>query len=345
MGKIAIDIVLLPPDDIMNLSIKINSEMINKFEPEQILNKETCMPHATVLMGVVDENNLGKIYSILGEVAKKFFALDLTITKDYDSGRPNGDRGSTCFEIEKTKELMNLQEELVERCKPFLSYDGTIEMLFNPPEVNELSLHWLNGFLQNSVGERYTPHITLGLGDVKGVDYPIKFRSSRLAVCHLGNFCTCRKIFGEVALLKVRKAVGAVIEKDGKYLLVHKTLIPKHNIPLDEWGFSRGGIEEGEDIKDALMRELKEETGSDSYKIIKELGSFKFEFPENLKKKSRHEAQINTIFLAEFTGDESELKPDGVEINELKWFSAEDALEIMAFDEQKDFFREKVLKK
>jgi len=344
VGKIAIDIVLLPPDNIMDLSVKINSEMIKRFEPEQVLNKETCIPHATILMGVVDEQNLGEVKSILEEISKKFSALNLTIVKDYDSGRPNGDRGSTCFEIEKTEELMRLQEEIVEKCKPFLSYDGTVEMLFNPPEVNKLSLHWVNGFLQNSVGESYTPHITLGLGDVEGVDYPIKFRASRLAVCHLGNFCTCRKILGEVALLKVRKAVGAVIEKDGKYLLVHKVLIPKHNIPLDEWGFSRGGIDEGEGIKEALMRELKEETGSDSYKITEELGSFSFEFPENLKKKSRHEAQTNTIFLVEFTGDESELKPDGVEINELKWFSAEEALKIMAFDEQKEFFRKNVLK-
>jgi len=343
MAKIAIDIVILPPADIMELSIKQNSEMIKKHKPEQVLDEDNCMPHITLLMGIVDENDLEKIKSILFDISKDFSALNLNITRDYDSGRPDGSRGSTCFEIKKSEEIMKLHTMIVGRCKPFLSYDGTVDMMFKPEEVDELSLHWVNNFMDNSIGDNYTPHITLGLGDVEGVEYPIKFSTSRLAVCHLGNFCTCRKILDEVALPSIRKAVGAVIRRNGEYLIAHKVLIPRYKIPLDEWGFPRGGIEEGEDIEKALIRELKEETGSDSYKIIERLGEFRFEFPENLKKVSRHQAQTNIIYLVDFLGDESELKPDGVEIEDLKWVGPDELLEMIAFEEQKEFFRKKVL--
>ena len=143
--------------------------------------------------------------------------------------------------------------------------------------------------------------------------------------------------------MSLRKAVGAVIEKNGKYLLGHKVLVPKYNIRLDEWGFLRGGVEEGESEEVALLRELKEETHSDSYKIIKSLGSFEFEFPDILKKKSRHKGQNNKMFLVEFTGDKSEIKPDGIEMDKLEWFTPEEVLNKLKFRNSKDFFRKNVL--
>lgn len=143
--------------------------------------------------------------------------------------------------------------------------------------------------------------------------------------------------------MRVRKAVGAIIEKNGKYLLAHKVLVPKYNIKLDEWDFPRGGIEGDASEEKALMRELKEETGSESYKIIKPLGSFEFEYPEELKAKSYHQMQRNKMFLVEFDGNNNELKPDGVEINKLEWFTEEGVLDMLHFKVSKDFFKEHIL--
>ncbi len=38
----------------------------------------------------------------------------------------------------------------------------------------------------------------IGIGEVEneicGIEFPIQFTASKLALCHLGNYCTCRKI-------------------------------------------------------------------------------------------------------------------------------------------------------
>ena len=143
--------------------------------------------------------------------------------------------------------------------------------------------------------------------------------------------------------MKVRKAVGAIIKKDSRFLLCHKILIPKYNLKMDEWNFLRGGIEEGEDLKKALMRELEEETNTNKFKIIKHIGPFQFEFPETVKKITKHQAQTNEMFLVEFYGDEDELKPDNVEIDKLEWFTEEEVLSKLRYNEAKTFFKEKVL--
>jgi putative (di)nucleoside polyphosphate hydrolase len=70
--------------------------------------------------------------------------------------------------------------------------------------------------------------------------------------------------------MKIRKAVGAVVFQNDEYLLVHKvkSINGKANI-AGHWDFPKGGVEESDrDFEAAIIRELKEETGSDNYRII-----------------------------------------------------------------------------
>jgi hypothetical protein len=71
-------------------------------------------------------------------------------------------------------------------------------MVYSPPAVNELTLFWINGYFKNSSFENFKPHITTGFGKIDSVVLPIYFNASKLAICHLGNFCTCRKILAFV---------------------------------------------------------------------------------------------------------------------------------------------------
>ncbi len=56
-------------------------------------------------------------------------------------------------------------------------------------------------------------------------------------------------------------SVGAFIERDGKYLLIDRAVPPP--------GFAcvAGHIDEGEDEKQAIVREIKEEVGLDAYDL------------------------------------------------------------------------------
>ena len=182
MAKIAIDVVLLPPKNIMDKAIEINK----KFADDPIeLNKENCLPHISLCMGVLEEENLPKIEEIINEISKQFSKLFLTIDKISSK--------HVCFEIKNNETLQKLHEEIMTKLSSYLSYDATTDMCFFPPPVIEKTLTWINNY-RNTSFEKFYPHITLGISKVKDKELNIEFIASKLAVCHLGNYCTCRKV-------------------------------------------------------------------------------------------------------------------------------------------------------
>jgi len=59
----------------------------------------------------------------------------------------------------------------------------------------------------------------------------------------------------------MKRVVAALIVKDGKILVCQRT---KHQTMPLKWEFPGGKIEEGEQARDALRRELEEELGIDA---------------------------------------------------------------------------------
>jgi 8-oxo-dGTP diphosphatase len=73
----------------------------------------------------------------------------------------------------------------------------------------------------------------------------------------------------------VKRVVAAVIFKDGKILVCQRT---RHQTMPLKWEFPGGKIEEGEQPRDALRRELEEELGIDA-KIGHEVSRVRHEYP------------------------------------------------------------------
>lgn len=141
----------------------------------------------------------------------------------------------------------------------------------------------------------------------------------------------------------LRRAVGAIVFCGNKYLIVHKTNINTLEGKQDihgEWDFIKGGVEESDkDSNDALLRELKEETGSIEYKVLKKFHEkIQFDFPDEIKVKIGYERQETTMFLVEFLGDLNSLSPNDNEISNIKFVEKDKLLEMLAHQDSKDFF-------
>ena len=70
-----------------------------------------------------------------------------------------------------------------------------------------------------------------------------------------------------------RYVVGAIIKNNGKFLLL---LRPKNNFMGGIYELASGKVEKGENLIDALYREVNEETNLDILEITQYLGSFDY---------------------------------------------------------------------
>src|SRR6202521_1560215 len=73
----------------------------------------------------------------------------------------------------------------------------------------------------------------------------------------------------------MKRVVAAVIEKNGKLLVCQRT---RHQTMPLKWEFPGGKIEEGEQPRDALRRELDEELGIEA-NIREEVARIRHEYP------------------------------------------------------------------
>jgi len=198
MGKLAINIVLLPPEEVMKLAKSINKKLIEHDDMINFVNG-TSIPHNTLCMGGIEEEDLPKLSKILEEISKEFAPINLTITGTSVHINPTDNSKGSGFVVANTRELQKLHEKVVRRCKA-LFVDVSTSDMHPSGNTRASSAEHANKFLEIDCFELYKPHISIGIGEAKSIDKRVIFTAKRLAICHLGNWCTCRKILFETEL-------------------------------------------------------------------------------------------------------------------------------------------------
>ena len=134
--------------------------------------------------------------------------------------------------------------------------------------------------------------------------------------------------------LSYRPNVAAVV-LSSKYPLVSEILVANRiDIKEDAWQFPQGGIDEGEDPKEALFRELKEEIGTNEVDIIAEYPEWiSYEFlNKHATKMYPYDGQTQKYFLVKLRASAKiSLKTDLPEFNDYKFLSYEDTLDQISY--------------
>ncbi len=192
-SAVALNVVILPPAEIMDHAISINQEHLLKSQRKISLNRDNSFPHITLAMGCAAERDLPKIQAVLDDAVKNLKIMKLEIVKTYSHPLMNNEIISG-FEIKKTDALQALHETLVNKLKPFFKKRAYPDMYYTPPTIDEITVQLTNRFMQQSALENYNPHLTLGLGIAPQLDQSYHFTAPAITLCRLGNYCTCRKI-------------------------------------------------------------------------------------------------------------------------------------------------------
>ena len=122
--------------------------------------------------------------------------------------------------------------------------------------------------------------------------------------------------------LPLRLGVGIVVLNNENKVFVGKRI---DNQEGNYWQMPQGGIDENENFLDAAKRELEEETGIKTVKIIKELEKwFIYDLPTNLLGKiwnGKYRGQKQKWFVMKFFGNNEEIniKTKHPEFIDWKW--------------------------
>lgn len=199
MGRIAVDVVLLPDQPMTQWALHINKELVARCGSELVLGEEACLPHVSLAMGCLDERGIGSVQEILPRLAAttppgQLNAIGIRISTNAQ------DKSTSLLEIEISDELMALHERVMREVGPLFSHDVTESMIAGEPAA-ESTLDWIRNYPEKAAFERFSPHITLGYGRAETGDaFPMSFGASRLALCHVGNHGTCRRLIISVDL-------------------------------------------------------------------------------------------------------------------------------------------------
>jgi putative (di)nucleoside polyphosphate hydrolase len=125
--------------------------------------------------------------------------------------------------------------------------------------------------------------------------------------------------------LPLRLCVGIIVLNKENKVFVGKRI----DNPTNKWQMPQGGVDHGENLVNAMKRELKEETSIRSIKILRELeGWTEYELPDYLLGKvwrGKYRGQKQKWFIVRFLGKDEEinLKTTHPEFIEWQWLDIE----------------------
>ena len=135
--------------------------------------------------------------------------------------------------------------------------------------------------------------------------------------------------------LPYRPGVGIMLLDRAGQVFVARRI----DMPSEAWQMPQGGIDAGEEPAEAALRELEEETGTSSARIIGEAAEWvRYDLPNEMIGKiwqGRYRGQRQKWFALRFLGTDDEINPAGVahpEFDGWQWMDAGDLVaNVVAF--------------
>lgn len=182
----ALDVALLPPHDVAAKAVAISAALPEE-DFQGLRLDEAHLPHVTLTQLFARVNELDEVMARVDEVLDGAPPMTLHVT-----GGAHG-AGSVSMAIELSPPLMALHERLMEALRGLERPDGGTAAFFEE-EGRLRDVLWVAGYRLKSSFHHFAPHITLGHGARPPAIEPFRFEATTVAVCHLGRFCTCRRV-------------------------------------------------------------------------------------------------------------------------------------------------------
>ncbi len=186
---IALAVAILPPAEVSERAIALSAALAGD-EPPDLRLDAGHLPHVTLTQQFVREDELDIACGHVDAVLRDARPLHMAVTGAVQEGH------TIWMAIERTPALTALHESLMEALRGLERQEGTPAAFFEH-DARLKDVLWVSGYRLKSSFGAFQPHITLGHGSDPPSIEPFSFEAVRIAACHLGRHCTCRRVLRE----------------------------------------------------------------------------------------------------------------------------------------------------
>lgn len=190
---LALDVALLPPAACRPRLAALNAAL--DAPPHGFRFDATHLPHVTLAQQFVAADRLDDLTSRLADLVCGTVPLRLQST-----GLSHG-RTTSSLRLAPAAALTRLHAGVMDALLPFEAGPGDESAFLSngePPRPADLA--WVTRFREQAAHADFDPHITLGVGAAPGAAAALDAVADRVALCHLGRYCTCRRVLAEWTL-------------------------------------------------------------------------------------------------------------------------------------------------
>jgi 2'-5' RNA ligase len=183
---LALDVALLLPPDARQRAMKISASLPPAESHGFILDADH-LPHITLTQQFVRVEEIDAALERIDETLRGERPLSVRVT--------GGGKGhsSVWMAVEQTEAIASLHERLMEALRGLERPGGTAAAFFeDDARVGDVA--WVTGYRLKSSLSEYNPHVTLGYAAEPPAVEPFTFEATTVAACHLGRFCSCRRV-------------------------------------------------------------------------------------------------------------------------------------------------------
>lgn len=199
---IAIDVLLEPDATMVDKAQAANARLRENY-PQGYALDASHAAHITLVQSYVRAKDLEAITAVVNQALKTERPTELHFkATGYEYSVWNGN-AITLMMIERSPELIRLEEAVVNAVEPFAMRGGASEAFVtdaNAPEINQQTIDWVAHFVPNASGEKFKPHVTVGVAkedfvkELKAEPFAaFAFTVNHVAIYQLGNLGTARK--------------------------------------------------------------------------------------------------------------------------------------------------------
>lgn len=183
---VALDVAILPPPDVSLRAVAYSAAVSEEGSQGLRLDSEH-LPHVTLTQQFVRAEELDEAFAHIDDVLKDQPPLRVRVTGAGHSGH------TLWLAVERSPQLLALHERLMAALRGVERPDGGPHAFFEG--TGRLAdVLWVDGFRLKSAFGHFTPHVTIGHGRSAPSVEPFLFDATTIAACHLGTFCTCRRV-------------------------------------------------------------------------------------------------------------------------------------------------------